>query len=181
MTFLDEQGVGPCGHSARVKGILLNVLASCMSHQVPRQLAFSVHGCFNDKNTGDLIASTFSRIHPESKIADAQHTKSINFTEVRCGQDSILKECLCLPQANWKTWSTKQRILTITGLGIWRAVMFVDDDETIVNFLERVESGHMDLEDYGQVLKSGWGEGPTYEERAAVMKPYEIYQAKPKD
>ena len=25
ITFLDEQGVGPCGHSAREKGILINV------------------------------------------------------------------------------------------------------------------------------------------------------------
>ena len=179
MTFLDEQGVGPCGHLARDKGILISIFASCMSHQIPRQLAFSVHGCKNDKNTGDLIARTFSRIHPESKVADAQHLKGINFTQVRCGEDSIQDKCLCLPQANWQTWSTIERIhtVTVTDRGTWHMVMFVDDDETIVYFLERE---HIDLEDYGQVLKSGKGNGPTNEERASIIKPYEIYQAKPK-
>ena len=52
MTFLDEQGVGPCGHSARDKGILLKVYASCLSHQVPRQLAFSYCGSRNDTHAG---------------------------------------------------------------------------------------------------------------------------------
>ena len=60
-------------------------------------------------------------------------------------------------------------------------VMFVDDDETILRYSEHVKSHHpVDLEDYGKILKSGWGEGPTDEERATVMKPYEIYKTKPK-
>ncbi len=44
-TFLDEQGVRPCGHSARDKGILMTVYTSSLSKEVPRRLAFSVHGC----------------------------------------------------------------------------------------------------------------------------------------
>ena len=90
MTFLDEQEVGPCGHSAREKGILINVYASCLSHQVPRQLASSVHGRYNDKNTGELWSlKLFDSIKLESKIADGQHVRGINSTIVRCGQDSI--------------------------------------------------------------------------------------------
>ena len=178
--FLDEQGVGPCGHSARDKGILISVLTSCLSHQVPRQLAYSVRGCRNDKNTGDLIAST-NFLLAES-IADDQYTKGIASTVVLCGQNSIQDKCLCLPQANWQAWSARQRIHTVrVNRGIWRMVMFVDDDETILRLLEHMQSHHpVDPEDYGQVLKSGWGEGPTDEEQAAVMKPYEIYQTKPK-
>ena len=144
MTFLDEQGVGPCGHSARDKGILISVLASCLSHQVPRQLALSVHGCYNDKNTGDFIARTFTFVNIHSKVADAQHTRSINSTLVRCGQDSIQDECFCLPQANWQTWSARQRIHTvrIIGQNVWRMVMFVDDDESILRYFENVELQH---------------------------------------
>ena len=35
-----------------------------------------------------------------------------------------------------------------------------------------------DLDDHGKVLKAGWGEGPTNEEQAAIVKPYEIYKQK---
>ena len=84
MTFLDEQGVGPCGHSARDKGILINVYASCLSHQVPRQLVFSVHTCRNDKNTGDLIFhNAWDCVSLQSKIADGQHMICISCTVYR--------------------------------------------------------------------------------------------------
>ena len=49
MSFLDEQKVGPCGHSAKDKQILIKVFSSCLSSQVPRKLSFSIHGCKNDK------------------------------------------------------------------------------------------------------------------------------------
>ena len=52
MIFLDEQGVRPCGHSAKEMDILIKIFASCHSHQIPRQLDHSVYACRSDKNTG---------------------------------------------------------------------------------------------------------------------------------
>ena len=191
LTFLDEQGVGPCGHSARKKRILINVYASCLSHQVPRQLAFSVHTCRNDKNTGDLMFHSMSdSASLQSKIADAQHSTGINFTQVRCGQDSIQEECLCLPQATWQTWSAHNRIYRVRGTDRgrkgWHMILMVDDDETILSFIEKTqgeESGKHNITcaDYGKVLKSGWGEEPTDEEQDSIMKPYKTYKPKPED
>ena len=190
MTFLDEQGVGPCGHSAREKGILINVYTSCLSHQVPRQLAFTTHGCYNDKNTGLLMFRTVPRPHVilQSKIADAQHTRAINCTELGCGQDSIQDECLCLPQANWQTWNTSNRIFQVKGDDrqdrmVWYILLLVDDDETILSFLEKTQGEgigtYANYSDYGQILKSGFGKEPTHEECASVMKPYNTYRLKP--
>ena len=40
--FLDEQGVRPCGHSAREKGILLKVYASCKTGQDTAELCYTL-------------------------------------------------------------------------------------------------------------------------------------------
>ena len=37
----------------------------------------------------------------------------------------------------------------------WSYVLFVDDEDTICSLVDR--KGIRNLEDYGQVLKSGWG------------------------
>ena len=54
MAFMDEQGVGPCGHVAKEKRILLKVYASCLASEIPAELAFSTHCITNDTNTGTL-------------------------------------------------------------------------------------------------------------------------------
>ena len=189
MTFLDQQGVGPCGHKARDKGILLKVVTSCLSHQIPRQLAHSVHGCMNDKNTGDLFFDSWSSPNLDAKVADAQHTRGNDITVVRCGQKSIDEECLCLPQADWHTWSASNRTYIVTGTDkgrkAWHLILAVDDDNTILQFLEKTQGesrGTLTINnnDYGITLKSGWGEGPTDEEKKFTLKKYDVYQEKPK-
>ena len=52
MEFLDEQGVQPCGHKAREKGMIIKVYTSCQSYEIPTEYRYSVSGAFNDKNTG---------------------------------------------------------------------------------------------------------------------------------
>ena len=45
MAFMDEQGMGPCGHMAKRKGILVKVYASCQAIdlEIPFPLAFSTN------------------------------------------------------------------------------------------------------------------------------------------
>ena len=66
MAFMVERRVKPCGHSARDKALLVAITASCLSHQVPRQFAISVHGCKNDKNTGLLVMYSSPTVIPVS-------------------------------------------------------------------------------------------------------------------
>ncbi len=178
MTFLDEQGVKPCGHSARDKGILIGVYASCLSHQVPRQLAFSVYARENDKNTAFLSSISCSFITLSSKIADAQHVIGMDFTSIRCGRYFIAEECLCLPQANWQTWSAQQRVKAVAGMNrgwkFWYTVLVVDNDETILSFLksENIEC----IEKYGEILKSGWGEYASEEVKEFVWQKFPLYR-----
>ena len=178
MAFLDQQGVGPCGHSARDKGILIKVFSSCLSHQVPRQLAHSVYGSSNDKNTGlYFVTKVFHFITLEAKIADNQHGYGINSTTIRCGQQAIDEECLCLPGATWEKWDmwNRKKIIFNTEINTnpWVILLIVDDDETVLRFLE---TAHIDCEEYGEILKSGHGQEPTKEDERLAMENFLIYR-----
>jgi hypothetical protein len=189
MNFLDQQGVGPCGHKARDKGILIKVYASCLSHQIPRQLALAVYCCKNDKNTGEIsFTKVYSKPSIEAKVVDAQHGCGVDFTQVICGQKSIDEERLCLPRANWHTWSAKNRIYRVRGTDkgrkVWHLLLPVDDDNTIQLFVEKTQGENagvkeINVSDYGRVLKSGWGEEPTDEEEKSAKKEYQVYREKP--
>ena len=186
MAFLDQQGVGPCGHSARDKGILIKVFASCLSHQVPRKLVYSVYGSRNDKNTGHMTSTRcYDSIDLGAKVAEDQYACGIDSTEVRCGQKSIDDECQCLPGATWQRWSASNRISIVRGRDggrkAWHMTLLVDDDATILQFVEKTQGenrGKLDINvtDYGVVLKSGSGEGPSEEEKQSAMQEYQVYQ-----
>ena len=55
MEFLDEQGVQPCGHKAREKGMIIKVITSCKSNEIPTEYRYSVDGIHNDEDTGRTI------------------------------------------------------------------------------------------------------------------------------
>jgi hypothetical protein len=168
MNFLDQQGVGPCGHKARDKGILLKIFTSCLSHQIPRQLAHLVRGFKNEKNTNNLgFIETLPFISPKSELCDAQHANTKDFTEVLCrrrGKD-INQECLCLPEASWKKWNARQRTFTYRsrqdGRKAWHILLFQDSDKTVLDYLT---CATIPSSDHCEELRSGWGEEPTKEE-----------------
>ena len=180
MTFLDEQGVGPCGHAAKDKGILMKVYSSCLSHEIPRQLADSAIGCENDEDTGDLIfIKMCSNISLYATITDAQHGRGINFTQVRCGQQSLHDQCLCSPEDDWKKWSSSERTYVIEdmdrGRKTWNVLLLVDDDETVLEFVEKTQGENsgkhlLNLTDYGTVLESQ-GEDPKDDEAQSMPWP----------
>ena len=72
MEFLDEQGVQPCGHKAREKGMVIKVYASCQSNETSTEYCFIVSGTGNDKNTGVM------GFWPSKKLLESQTTEHIN-------------------------------------------------------------------------------------------------------
>ena len=179
MTFLDEQGVKPCGHSARDKGILIKVFTSCLSSQVPQQLAFSVHSCKNDKNTGDMMFEGYDSIKPMT--TDAQHVIIHDFTKIRCSAATINDQCLCLPHANWSLWSKRERIQVVNDKDhsreTWHILLLSNDDSVILKFFEKSGEGAVNYNDYGDILKSGWGRGPSEEDERDAMSRYDIFDS----
>ena len=92
--FLDEQGVKPCGHSAREKGILLKVYASCQAGQDSTELAYTTRG-MKQKN-GTLSHYT------DRDFSNQQHTFGVDFTRVMCGKGEEEK-CRVASDATWST------------------------------------------------------------------------------
>ena len=85
--FLDEQRIGPCGHCAIEKGVLLKVFASCAPNQRASTLAFSLRGMFLDKNIGTI------RFQNDSyKIGEQQNKFGRDFTTMLCGK-KVDEEC----------------------------------------------------------------------------------------
>ena len=162
--FLDEQGVQPCGHSARDKRILIKVLASCQSNEVPHRLLYSIRANGNDKNKGIAFikGSGF-------EVAQAQHIQRIDPTYITCKNKPIDEPCTLKPGYTWHKWSASDRIFMVRGKDrdrpAWHYVLLVDDQDTIDRFKELTMGENAgkyttNVNDYGLVLKSGWGEEP---------------------
>ena len=76
--FLDEQGVKPCGHSAREKGILLKVFASCRTGQDSAELASTTRG---------MQLGEYGYLHYflKEELSSKQNTFGFAFTQMECG------------------------------------------------------------------------------------------------
>ena len=92
--YLDEHGVQPCGHSAKEKGILMKVYASCRPGEVAATPCFSVRTVDSDKNSGCMS------YYLGKQMRDNQHSFGTNFTSLRCGK-KIEEPCALSPDYTW--------------------------------------------------------------------------------
>ena len=140
------------------------MFASCRSNQVPYRLLYSIRGCANDKNNGNFF------IRPNGfEVVQAQFITSITSTYISCENKSITEQCTQKPGCTWHKRSASDRIFKVRGEDhgrpAWHYVLLVDDQDTIDKFKaltqgENAGKNTLNVSDYGQVLKSGWGEEP---------------------
>ena len=173
--YLDEQGVRPCGHSARDKGLLLKLFTSCRPGEITATPCFSVRTMSNDKNTGMVI------FYSKRELRDTQHSYTFDFTKVVC--DKKIEE-LCALSPETGTWLMRllgTRLFCVNGTDhgrrAWHYVVLVDDEEIIQKFVEKTQGENagkhsVNLEEYGQVVKSGWGEYPPNDIKDEMEKKY---------
>ena len=179
MSFLDEHGVGPCGHTAKEKGILVKVYASCLANEIPAELAFSTRCAKNDKNTGTISYNIKLR---GEKIHDGQYTSGLDFTEVLC-KSKINEPCTMTPGSTWRQWSTAKRVIEFTGTEndqpVWHYVLLVDDEETITKLYDETTGENYgknigNVSDYGRILRTGWGQQSPDEELTRIKEQYYV-------
>ena len=174
MVFLDEQGVQPCGHKAREKGILIKVYASCGPTQIPMQYQFSVHGASSDKNTGHIFSYT------SKQLLETQHTYSVNSSVIRCAENKEIEDdCELLSDYTWQKWKKKEQIHLIIdesrSCPTWQFVLLEENEAKIWEFKEKRAKGEpIDVTQYGQVLESGWGREPPNEVKHEIERKYDI-------
>ena len=95
MEFLDEQGVQPCGHKAREKGMVIKVIASCKSNEVPTEYQFSVNGAENNTNAGMMGFWLLKQL-------ETQTTDGINSSLLNCNSKTIDEPCTLPPGLTWR-------------------------------------------------------------------------------
>ena len=161
MEFLDEQGVQPCGHKAREKGIVIKVFASCKSNEIPIEYQYSVNSACNDVKTGSLS------FWASKNLSQTQTAIEVDSSRIRCSSKTIDKSCRLQPDYTWKKWRASTRISLIHGkdtthhFQAWHYVLVDDDEDTLCEFLAKVKRGDkINVKNYGKVLVSGWGDNP---------------------
>ena len=179
MAFMDEQGVGPCGHLAKERGILIKVLTSCLADEIPAELAFSTHCARNNTSTGIMCYIIDYR---SDKIHNGQHPSGLDFTHIQC-KNKIDQPCTMAPESTWQKWSTAERIELLhcrdEGRRAWHYVMLADDEENIRKFKDKIQRqipgrSTLNVTEYGQIIKSGWGQDPPDEEQKYIEEQYFI-------
>ena len=140
MAFMDEQGVGPCGHVAKEKGILIKVFASCQANETPAELAFSTHCVQNDRNTGQV---SYKLTLCSSQVYDCQHPSGIDFTEIQCKHE-IDQLCTMAPESTWQKWVTAEKVFLVRskdkGQPVWHYVLLADYDDAVRSSREKNET-----------------------------------------
>ena len=61
------------------------------------------------------------------------------------------------------------------GRPAWHYVLLVDDKETKKKFFEKIASGTVDIADYGEIVKSGWGVDPPNQLKDELEKKYSVW------
>ena len=167
--FLDEQGVRPCGHSATEKGILLKVYAASETGQDTAELCYSTRVMELDDD-GYVYHQT------GKELTTQQKTFGVDFSIIRCGK-SEEEECSIASDATWSTAKEVafDRIFLVEyeqTYPLWDYVLLDDDAEKIRGFLSEVESGTIDVENYGTVLESGWEIDPSQDTKNWIYEKY---------
>ena len=174
MTFMDEQGVGPCGHVAKEKGILVKVFASCLANEIPAELAFSTHCPKNNKSTGYLSYMICFR---GNEIYDGQHPSGIDFTRVQC-KNMIDHPCTMAPGSTWKKWSTAKRLFMIKGTDrgqqAWQYVKLMDNEDARKAFDRQKTTGSIDTALFEEIVRRGWGKDPPNDIKEEIIEHYLI-------
>ena len=96
MEFLDEQGVQPCGHKAREKGMIIKVFTSCKFNEIPTEYRFSVSGMSTDKSTGTM------GFWISEQLLETQTTDDIDSSFLNCNSKTIDEPCTLPPGLTWR-------------------------------------------------------------------------------
>ena len=102
MEFLDEQGVQPCGHKAREKGMVIKVMASYKSIEIPTKFCYSTSSIRNSTSTGYTIFY-------KSKVSETQTPDYIDSSHINCTRKTIDDPRTLPPDLTWRRLGDKRK------------------------------------------------------------------------
>ncbi|XP_065882760.1 uncharacterized protein [Dysidea avara] len=165
--YLDNLGIGACGHQAMEQGLLFKIVASCEPDQK------AADGCFSSGALGfddDDKNITFATHH---KLSGSQNVYGCDFTHTMCYQLDGPRAPCRLPEMPAKyRWQWKDIISTISNPGertfvvrgrdkgrkAWHFV--VVPGCLVESFKAATTVGVVGVSDYGFSVASGFGDAP---------------------
>ncbi len=174
MEAMDGEEIGPCGHTAKIKSILIKVLASCQSNEIPQKLSLSVLGARNEKNSGRL---SFSTQYKGAEIRPKQHSSGIDCTLITC-KHNINNPCGLAEGYTWRKWQEAKRVQLFTtiesGKPMWYYLLLTEDEDKVRELTEKMKGGQFSvrLSEYGRVLLRGSGIKPSNQAKDLLYKEY---------
>ncbi|MCG8623791.1 MAG: hypothetical protein MJE68_17590, partial [Proteobacteria bacterium] len=81
---------------AREKGMIIKILASCTSKEIPTQYCHCVSGMRNDKSKGTVIFMVTKQLSEKQTIA------YIDSSHINCNSRSINEPCTLPPSLTWR-------------------------------------------------------------------------------
>ena len=167
---LDSMSIPPCGHRSKEHDILLKVYASCEPEQLAADPCYSVDAV-KSNDEGCIILCNWKQ------LSESQKTFGADFTRMICCREPD-NPC---PSSTLQNWSWKDAVsgrmrnsLYLVrppkkARQVWYYVLLFSEDESYLHtFKEQVVTGRVDVSKWGDVLISGWGEGPPESLRTRV-------------
>ena len=150
----DEQGILPCGHHSRERGLLINIFTSCQAHQQATILAYVKEGM-------QLIVKDV--IFHSKTLSSRQTTINGDFQRIYCNYKPREPCQYTSTNATWENMMLHQdRVFVVhskdKGEPTWYYVL-VDNDKT-QQFKDALSSNAIHLTEYGKILDSGYGVNP---------------------
>ena len=168
---LDSLGIPPCGHRAREQGILIKVIASCQPDQKAAEPCYSVEGVTVGED-GTLTVWDKQLSQQKSSWCDVTRLTCCRGPNESCRSEEALK--------NW-TWQDavngglRSKVFIVRGKDrdqpAWYFVLLSNKSEAYKEqFLEEINSGHIDVNKWGYSIESGWGKDPPQDLREKLFQ-----------
>ena len=159
--MLDDMGIPPCGHSTKEQGILLKLWASCHSSEQAIYMRFAQEG-LRIGNDGIFY------LQPSS-VGKFRNLLYLHTTHSTCPSNdlNVCKLDLKSFSPKWQHLAKSLAALVYLvhgndkGKPAWHYVLVEEDKVNM--FKDKVESGTVNVTEYGVILKSGWGKDPPEE------------------
>ena len=169
---LDEIGISSCGHHTREQGILMKVYTACSKKQRASMGIFSkrIHSV-TEKMADESIW------YPGGTYESDLVAVGADFIEIRCHRKHG-ERCQLQGDYKWLDRTLLGGLLYCVrgkdkGKPAWHYVLV--DEEKEEAFKEKVKTGSVDVADYGEVIKSGWGEDPPESVKNMMSKRFGRY------
>ena len=167
--YLDEMGIGACGHQIVKQKKFLKIFTSCRPNQKADAKTYATKALnFNEEDDSLWVYTNL-------ELSPSQTTYGCNFSKIQClsleGPSGTCQLSKIPKRCQWK-WrdivNTEynnrpgSRVFTVRGKDkgrqAWHIVLVEKD--LLESFRETVNSGTVDVAKFGYVIKSGWGKDP---------------------